>query len=114
MCHRCGNNYCSCGNPNYSFNWMSTENYPCNPCSVTNVCKKKIPAKCTIYNGPALSFLELPTGTDIEVILSSIDSALQSISEAQELKNINILTVLNDINDRLNVIEGNTHPPYQI
>lgn len=117
MCNSCGYNPCTCSNPVYSYNWYNTENLPCDPCSTTPVCKKKIPAKCTFYQSATLVNLNLPTGTNIEAIIQVIDSAigvLKAFQATQTTKNTNILTALNDINDRLNVLEGGSHAAYTI
>ena len=46
--------------------------------------------------------------------LSEILAQLDSNKQAQDLKNTAILAALNDINDRLNVLEDADHPPYTL
>ena len=117
----CGNNPCQCNNPTYTYNWYNTANYPCNPCSTTTICKKKVPAKCVEYRGPNLTLLSLTTNVDVELIISTMVSFLGTLQDTvannlilQNTKNANILAALNDINTRLNVLEGGIHPPYTI
>lgn len=113
MCNNCGSNPCNC-NQTYSYNWYNTEGYPCNPCSTTEVCKKKIPAKCTIYKGPALNGIGLTTDLNIELILATISAVINQNNTSQATKNTNILSALNDINDRLNILESGSHAAYTI
>ena len=119
----CNNYPCSCANntPVYEYNWFNISSYPCNPCSNTPVCKKKIPAICTFYNGINLTEIGLTTNVNIEVIIAAISATLGTLTDtvatnkiSQDTKNTNILAALNDINSRLNTIEGATHPPYVI
>lgn len=122
MCVNCGYNPCSCSIVNYSFNWQNTDGYPCNPCSTTDYCIKKIPAKCTIYKGPNLANIGLGSDISVELILSVMDIAIGNAAIAaaldkanQTIKNANILLALNDINTRLNTLAGGTpHVPYII
>ena len=121
MACSCGNNPCQCVNPGYAYNWYNTENYPCNPCTTTVVCKKKVPAECVFYAGPALTPLGLTTNIDVELILSTLSTMVDTLQDAistnliaQNVKNTNILTALNDINTRLNTITGGAHAPYVI
>ncbi len=108
-CNSCGYSPCQC-TPQYAYNWFNTSNYPCNPCSTTTVCKKTIPGKCTIYGGPNLTGLGLTTGMSVDVVLA----AISVIIAEQTVTNANILTALNDINDRINVIDSGSHAPYVI
>lgn len=119
MCTSCGQSVCNCSNPIYSQNWYNTQS--CAPCSTNVVCKKSIPAKCTFYNGSNLSNLGLLSNIDIELILFTVNQVIGNINStrlidnsAQNLKNVNILTALNDINSRLNALEGASHVPYTI
>lgn len=121
MCNNCGINPCSCQQPNYSYNWFNTENYPCNPCSTTQVCKKRIPAKCTFYEGPNLANLGLTSPSNLEAIVLATDQVLGLLKDVQLLGtstqntvNVNILIALNNINARLNVLESSSHPAYVI
>jgi hypothetical protein len=120
MCVTCGYSICNCPSVTYSQNWYNTQS--CTPCSTTEVCKKNIPAKCTFYKGSNLANLGLTTNINIELILYTIDLLIGSLNSnrtldnaAQVTKNTNILTALNDINDRLNTLEGGApHDPYTI
>lgn len=118
MCINCGNNNCNhCYGGNYSFNWFNTTGLPCNPCSQTPVCSKQLPAFCTFYNGPVLTDIGLGTNVNVELILTTISIAIGTINaalEAQSEINQNILDALNDINDRINVIDSGSHDPYEI
>jgi hypothetical protein len=118
MCQRCGNSACTCNTPVYSYNWYNIDNQPCSTCSDTTVCKKKVPAKCSIYNGTLLTELNLDAGANVEEILAAINTILGNYANSdtsQTYKNNNILAALNDINDRLNALEGGTaHAPYTI
>lgn len=114
MCVTCGFNPCNCSTVTYSYNWNTISNYPCNPCSQTDVCLKTVPAKCVIYNGPTLANLNLTAPQNVQLILSTIDIAIGAINSANALKFTNILTALNDINTRLNVLESGSHAPYVI
>lgn len=112
----CGYNPCSCIEPVYSYNWYPTAN--CNPCLPSTVCKKTIPAKCVLFNGPTLANLNLTSPNNIELILNTIDVVIGSIKATallnnnnESLKNANILLALNNINARLNAIEGGTPKP---
>lgn len=112
MCYNCGYSVCNCPNVSYNSNWFNTTN--CAPCSSTEVCKKAIPAKCTFYKGSNLTNLGLLTNVNIELVLFTIDQLFGSLSGETIITKSNILTALNDINDRLNVLEGASHPPYVI
>ena len=118
MCPSCGNNVCTCNNKNYSYNWYNIDNQPCTTCSDTPVCKKKIPAKCVFYNGTLLTALNIEAPANVEDILAAINTALSNYTNSgitQTYTNNNILAALNDINDRLNALEGGTpHAPYTI
>lgn len=113
-CNRCGHTHCSCGQQQYTYNWYNIDNYPCNPCSTVNVCKKKIPAACTFYNGPALTFFNLGTNISIEQVIAAFATAIQTLQTENAAKNANIQTALNDINARINLIDGGSHPNYVI
>ncbi len=112
MCNNCGQNNCSCHSTEGSYNWFSTQSQPCSPCATTPVvCKKTIPSLCTKYNGPNLPNLGVNTNDTLNDILNKLDN----IKMVQDLKFNNILTALNDINDRLNDLEvGDDHDPYTL
>lgn len=108
MCQTCGYNPCTC-NPNYNFNWYTIDNYNCNPCSNTNVCKKKIPAFCTYYNGPNLDGIGLTTDINIELVLANVNIALKNYQSKID----QLLGFVNSLNTRLNTLAGGTPvPPY--
>ena len=117
MCQTCGQTLCSC-DKTYQFNWYNINDQPCTSCGDATVCKKKIPAKCTIYNGTLLSSINLEAGANVEQILAAIDAILSNISTSgmvQTTKNNSILDALNSINARLNALEGGTaHADYTI
>lgn len=115
MCNYCGHTVCTCGhNHHYTYNWYNVENYPCNPCSTVEVCKKKIPAKCTIYRGPALTAIGLGTEVDVQTVIAAIVNTMNVGGENDNSMRINIQNALNDINARLNAIEGSVHANYSI
>lgn len=111
-CSRCGNSYCSCGKQDYTYNWYNVDNYSCNPCSTIDVCKKKVPAKCTFYNGPALPFFNLGTNVSIEDVIVAFATAIQAIQGTHSSKTVNVQAALDNINERLNNIEGGNHPSH--
>lgn len=116
MCNICGYPICQC-NQTYNYNWYNTDGLPCTTCSGTIVCKKKVPAKCTIYNGVNLDAIGESTNTDLETIIAAINAELndlQANQQAQDIKNAAILVILNDINDRLNVIDSGSHVAYTL
>lgn len=114
MCHSCGYNPCKCHERRPAYNWYNVENYPCNPCTNVNICKKKVPAKCTFYNGPALSNLGLNTNIDVELILASVNNAIGSLNTSTTSQASKILEALNDINQRIVAITGIPHANYTI
>lgn len=97
-----------------SYDWYNIDNYPCNPCSTTPVCKKKVPAFCTYYQGPNLTYIGLTTDINVELILTTIVNTIQVSKAEQDTKNANILAALNDINSRIVSITGEAHPAYTI
>lgn len=121
MCTNCGYSPCGCSKPNYSSNWFNVDAYPCNPCIQTTVCKKVVPAICVEYKGPILDQLNLDSPARVETILAALNIVLGEIKESVTLESdtsettaANILVALNDINSRLNVLEGASHAPYVI
>lgn len=117
MCQICGYSPCS-HDVQYTYNWYNIDNQPCTTCGTTTVCKKRMPAKCSIYNGTMLTTINVSAGIDIETILSDFDVVIANIQAnniVQTTKNNNIQTALNDINARLNALEGGTpHADYVI
>jgi hypothetical protein len=113
--------YCTCaGNYNqgiYGTNmWNVNGNQPgnqtsCIPQSACNECLDIIKGLCVIYTGTNLT----NTGINQNDTLNTILQKLDAIKQIQDTKNTNILAALNDINDRLNVLEpGADHPPYSL
>jgi hypothetical protein len=117
MCQICGQSNCSC-DKHYSFNWYNIDDQPCTSCGTSTVCKKKIPAKCSIYHGAILSALNLEEGANVEEILEAINTLLENATTnkaIQEQKNNTIVAALNDINSRINALAGGTpHADYTI
>jgi len=120
MCISCGYNPCQCV-PVYSYNWYNTPDLPCNPCSATVVCKKKIPAVCTYYNGPNLTGIGLTTNVNLETITATISTIIGALNTAvnnqitaQAVINAQILANFNDINARIVAITGIPHEDYVI
>lgn len=121
MCTSCGNHSCNnCQTTGVSHNWYTTQT--CSPCSTTKVCKKSIPAECTFYTGSNLTALGLTSNINLETIFQALNVVLTTSQNTailnaatQATKNANILLALNDINTRLNALEGGTpNPPYII
>lgn len=75
MCNHCGYTPCTCSSSYPSFNWQNIDNYPCNPCSQTEVCKKFIPAKCVIYKG-SNSSCDIIYGLDIQTIIGVLNNKI--------------------------------------
>jgi hypothetical protein len=53
---------------------------PCCSCSDGAVCKQKIPAKCTQYNGPALNCLNLISPASVEEIIIRLNNIIIDIN----------------------------------
>lgn len=117
MCQTCGFSICQC-NQTYNYNWYNTDGLPCTTCSGTLVCAKKVPAKCTIYNGVNMDSIGLTTNIDVETILASLNAVLSNMQitdQQQGLTNSAILVILNDINTRINTLAGGSpHAAYTI
>lgn len=90
------------------------ENYPCNPCGTSPVCKKNTPAYCTLYKGPVLTYIGLTTNINVELILTTIVNTMQVAKADQETKNATLLAHINDINSRIVAITGEAHAPYTL
>lgn len=111
---------CGCGNKNqgiYGTNmWNVNGNNPQNTIScghqqACNGCIDIIKDICTLYLGPNLTNTGINTNDNLRVVLQKLDA----IKAIQDTKNANILAALNDINDRLNTLEGGTpHAPYTL
>jgi hypothetical protein len=124
----CGcNSGCGCsGNRNqgiYGTNmWNVNGNtpgnqYTCGHQQACNGCIDIIKDICVLYLGSNLTNTGINQNDTLRTILAKLD-ALFAI---QATKNANILAALNDINDRLNVVEtenatpgGGSHPPYTL
>ena len=76
MCNSCGYTVCNCQQlkPVQNCYEQSYNCEPCNPCSDATICKQKIPAKCTIYNGPLLTCLNLQAGATIEEVIIRLNN----------------------------------------
>lgn len=118
MACNCGYTPCQCaqsiGTP---YNWYNVDDLPCSPCNTTQVCKTRAKAICTYYAGPSLTGLGLTTNVNIELILTTISLAIQTLNNAitsQGIKNVNILAALNDLNTRVNTANSTSNPPYTI
>lgn len=115
MCQNCGYNICNCVNPMYTQNWFNIDNYPCNPCNATEICKKTIPSQCVGYDGVNLSNINLIAPTNLKAIVQKIDSEIGNLKSFDSTLKSSLQTILNDINDRLNALEGGTpHDPYTL
>lgn len=76
-----------------------------------NGCLDIIKSECVQYTGSNLGNLLIDKYDDLSTILPILDEAYR----VQQIKNTNILTALNDINTRLNALEGGPdHAPYTI
>lgn len=95
-------------NPNYQ---SANTNTSCGHQQACNGCLDVIKGECVRYTGANLTNTGINTNDTLNLILEKLD-ALFSI---QATKNTNILAALNDINDRLNDLEGGTpHAPYTL
>lgn len=111
----CGYSPCGCNSPVYTFNWYNTDNYPCNPCTTTEVCKKTIPSQCVGYDGANLSNINITSPNNLKTIVQKIDSEIGLLKTSDATLKANLLIILNDINDRLNDLEGGPdHDPYEL
>lgn len=111
MCINCGNSYCSGCNNSYTANWFNTYGLPCVDCDPIVTCKRKQPSLCVVYNGPNLPNTNINLNDSLNDILLKLDN----IKQTQDLKNAKLLANINDINTRLNTLEGGTaHDPYTL
>lgn len=107
---------CNCGANQgiYGTNmWHVNGNNPgnthsCGHQQACNGCLDIIKGECIIYNAANLTSTGINQNDDLNTILSK----LNAIKAIQDTKNSNILLALNDINDRLNILESASHPPY--
>ena len=95
--------------------WNINGNQPGNQVSCThqqacNGCIDIIKDICILYLGSNLTNTGINQNDTLRTILQKLD-ALFAI---QATKNTNILAALNDINSRLNVLEGSSHAPYTL
>ena len=65
----------SCGSTP-TFNWNTYPNTSCDPCDNEIICKYNFPARCTMYNGPALTCLGLGSNVNIDLVIASMHSVL--------------------------------------
>lgn len=91
--------------------------YSCGHQQNCNGCIDIVKALCVLYTGSNLVNTGINQNDNLNTILTKLD-ALKAI---QDTKNTNILAALNDINDRLNVIEDSLdlgedgeHDPYTL
>lgn len=113
-------NNCSCHGHNqgiYGTNmWNVNGNNPgntgsCGHQQACNECLDTIKGICVLYTGSNL----VNTGINQNDTLNAILVKLDALFAIQTTKNTNILAALNDINDRLNDLEGGPdHPPYTL
>jgi hypothetical protein len=117
--------YCGCGSQQgiYGTNmWNVNGNQPgnqttCGHQQACNGCIDVIKGICVLYTGSNLT----NTGINQNDTLNTILSKLDALFAIQATKNANILAALNDINDRLNVVEtengtpgGGSHAAYTL
>lgn len=111
--------YCGCG-PNqgiYGTNmWNVNGNQPgnqpgCGHQQACNGCVDVIKGICVLYTGTNLTSTGINQNDDFNTVVAK----LNAIKAIQDTKNDNILAALNDINDRLNALEGGPdHAPYTL
>lgn len=115
-------------------------NHGCTPCNSCNSCGKcacectcslpdydnegcltQQPTDCAFWSGnayPGLSIVkgELLTSVLNKVLTILLEDPANNVSTFEDIdtKFTNVLIALNNINTRLNAIEGSTHPPYTI
>ena len=111
-------NNCGCNHNQgiYGTNmWNVNGNNPGNSTScghqqACNDCLDLIKGLCVIYTGSNLT----NTGINVNDTLNAILVKLDALFAIQATKNTNILAALNDINDRLNTLEGGSQDPYTL
>lgn len=102
---------CNCNNVVYaSYTNNTSISSNCGHQQACNSCIDIIKSECIVYTGSNLTNLLVDRNDTLSEILAQLDSNKQ----AQDLKNTAILAALNDINDRLNVLEDADHPPYTL
>lgn len=112
--------YCGCNKNNqgiYGTNmWNPNSNNPgnsqaCGHQQSCNQCLDIVKDVCIYYLGSNLTSTGINTNDNLRVVIQKLDA----IKAIQDTKNSNILAALNDINDRLNALEGGPdHPPYTL
>jgi hypothetical protein len=75
-CSSCGYTPCGCATPSHSFNWNLIPDESCDPCSTDPVCRYTFPARCVMYNGPALTCLGLGSNVNLDLVIASIHSII--------------------------------------
>ncbi len=105
-------NNCGCNNQGvFSSNtWNHSPASNCGHPQACQGCLDIIKCECIIYTGSNLTSTGINKYDDLCTILTKLDA----IKAIQDTKNTNILAALNDINDRLNVLEDASHAPYTL
>lgn len=112
-------NNCGCQGNNqgiYGTNmWNPNNNYPgshsCGHQQDCNGCLEVIKGLCVWYTGANLTNTGINQNDNLNVVLGKLDT----LFAIQATKNTNILAALNDINDRLNALEGGAdQDPYTL
>lgn len=88
----------------------TTTNTSCGHQQSCQGCVDVYDGKCTRYTGANMVSTGINNNDDLNIIIEKLD-AIKSI---QDTKNANILAALNDINDRLNILESGDHAPYTL
>lgn len=114
-CGRCHQNPCSCqgiyGTNMWNVNGNQPGNqYSCGHQQACNGCVDVIKGTCVLYTGSNLTSSGINQNDDFNTCMAKLDA----IKAIQDTKNDNILAALNDINDRLVVLEGSPHDPYEL
>lgn len=106
MCYKCNSTQGV-----YSANvWNSSATTPCGHQQSCNGCIDITKGECIMYTGSNLTNTGINKHDDLNAILAKLDA----IKAIQDTKNNSILNALNDINSRLNALEGGTHAPYTL
>lgn len=108
---------CGCNQGIYGTNmWnvngnQSSNTSSCNHQQECNGCIDIVKGECALYTGSNLTNTGINKNDDLNTILAKLDA----IKAVQDTKNTNILNALNDINSRLNALEGGTpHAAYTL
>jgi hypothetical protein len=116
----CGCNYNQgmYGTNMWNVNGNQPGNQPgCGHQQACNGCIDVIKGICVLYGGANLTSTGINQNDDLNTVIAK----LNAIKAIQDTKNDNILAALNDLNDRMNVVEtenstpgGGSHPPYTL